>query len=107
MPNDPEAQHRMDQELTRLMTQVCDVRRQRNMLSPISRLPEEILAEIFTHGARDHHEHYRLPVDVSYVCHRWRIVALDCPTLWSYLVGASQRWTEELLARSKQTSLKI
>ncbi|KAF8125297.1 hypothetical protein EV363DRAFT_637378 [Boletus edulis] len=89
MPNDPEAQHRMDQELTRLMTQVCDVRRQRNMLSPISRLPEEILAEIFTHGARDHHEHYRLPVDVS------------------YLVGASQRWTEELLARSKQTSLKI
>ena len=46
-------------------------------------------------------------VNVSYVCRYWRDVALDCPTLWICQFVVSQRCTEELLARSKQTSLKI
>ncbi|KAF8557608.1 hypothetical protein OG21DRAFT_1505103 [Imleria badia] len=43
----------------------------------------------------------------SSVCRYWRGVALDCPTLWAYHFVVSLRWTEELLARSQQTSLKI
>ncbi|KAF8138978.1 hypothetical protein EV363DRAFT_554367 [Boletus edulis] len=46
-------------------------------------------------------------VNVSYVCRHWRNVALNCATLWSYLFITSRRWTEELLARSKQVSLKL
>ncbi|KAF8428850.1 hypothetical protein L210DRAFT_3117210 [Boletus edulis BED1] len=81
----------------------------------ISRLPIEILQDIFILCAQDHH--YRpglcstepVPswVNVSYVCRRWRNVALDCPTLWTYLFITSRRWTEQLLARSEQASLKI
>ncbi|KAF8437303.1 hypothetical protein L210DRAFT_3547457 [Boletus edulis BED1] len=46
-------------------------------------------------------------VNVSYVCRHWRNVALNCPTLWGYLFITSPSWTEELLARSKQASLKL
>ncbi|KAF8550389.1 hypothetical protein OG21DRAFT_419864 [Imleria badia] len=81
----------------------------------IFRLPTEILESIFIDCARDHHSKENdflgqpVPnwVNVSYVCRHWRNVALDCPTLWSYLFAISLRWTEELLARSKQAPLKL
>ncbi|KAF8123769.1 hypothetical protein EV363DRAFT_1355391 [Boletus edulis] len=86
----------------------------RNPYAFISRLPTETLQDIFIHCARDYHYHNLYPtksvpswVNVSYVCRHWRNVALDCPTLWSYLFIMSRRWTEVLLARSKQASLKI
>ncbi|KAF8123772.1 hypothetical protein EV363DRAFT_759135 [Boletus edulis] len=80
----------------------------------ISRLPTEILQDIFIHCARDYHYKHMCPtksvpswVNVSYVCRHWRNVTLESPTLWSYLFIMSRRWTEVLLARSKQASLKI
>ena len=82
--------------------------------SPIFRLPSEILAIIFIHRAREHYDYQQgnypfVPswVNVSYVCRRWRSVALDCPTLWTYHFVLSPRWTKELLARSRHASLKI
>ncbi|KAF8432452.1 hypothetical protein L210DRAFT_2842267 [Boletus edulis BED1] len=86
----------------------------RNPYPFISRLPTETLQDIFIHCTRDYHYQHLYPtkyvpswVNVSYVCRHWRNVALDCPTLWSYLFIVSRRWTEVLLARSKQASLKI
>lgn len=87
---------------------------QKNSFSSIHRLPVEILQSIFIHCARDHHiEDYGHPtltaptwVNVSYVCSHWRNTALDCPALWSYPFITSPRWTEELMARSKNASLK-
>ncbi|KAN0097008.1 hypothetical protein V8E55_001454 [Tylopilus felleus] len=80
-----------------------------------SRLPHEVLATIFIHCAHDYH--FGLTgcptrtapswVNVSYVCRYWRVVALSCPTLWTYVFITSQRWTEELLVRSEQASLKL
>jgi len=82
----------------------------------INTLPTEILEIIFIHCAFDYyhedHDQYttsRVPswVNVSYVSRHWRHVALNCPTLWTYLFITSPRWMEELLARSKQASLKL
>ncbi|KAF8138982.1 hypothetical protein EV363DRAFT_1315461 [Boletus edulis] len=82
----------------------------------IFRLPTEILEDIFIQCASDYHcEHNGssptsdVPswVNVSYVCHHWRHVALNCATIWTYVFITSSRWTEELLARSRQASLKI
>ncbi|KAF8123762.1 hypothetical protein EV363DRAFT_1587121 [Boletus edulis] len=95
-----------------------EVARQKSVLSNLhtsrNRLPTEALRDIFIHRARDYHYKHMCPtksvpswVNVSYVCRHWRNVALDCPTLWSYLFIMSRRWTEVLLARSKQASLKI
>ena len=83
-------------------------------LSPVSRLPPEVLATIFIHRAREHYDHQQgsspsAPswVNVSYVCRYWRSVALDCPTLWTYHFVVSPRWTKELLVRSREASLRI
>ena len=90
-----------------------------NPPSFISRLPNETLEAIFICGARDYHSKYlkyrvRLPtrtppswVNVSYVCRHWRNIALNRPTLWTYLFITSPRWTEELLSRSKQAPLRL
>ncbi|KAF8138946.1 hypothetical protein EV363DRAFT_1315253, partial [Boletus edulis] len=80
------------------------------------KLPNETLQDIFILCARDHYNEeseswYDLVppewINVSYVCRRWRDVALSCPTLWTYLSTMPPRWTIECLARSKQAPLKI
>ncbi|KAF8420965.1 hypothetical protein L210DRAFT_3573896, partial [Boletus edulis BED1] len=81
----------------------------------IFRLPNEILEVIFIQCASDYHcELFGRPtwaapswVNVSYVCHRWRNVALNCATIWTYVFITSQRWTDELLARSGQAVEKV
>ncbi|KAF8138969.1 hypothetical protein EV363DRAFT_554031 [Boletus edulis] len=106
---------RVDEEIDKQIRLLCDLQTQRNSFLLISRLPTETLAAIFICSARDYHSTQRgyptrtAPgwVNVSYVCRHWRNVALNCPTLWSYLFFTSRRWTEELLARSKQASLKL
>ena len=110
-----EVLRRIDEEMTRLMSSLYDLRFQRNTLLPISRPPTEILAEIFVRGARDHHHmSYCEPamgtpkwVNVSYVCRQWRDVALNCPTLWSHPFMGSPWCTKVLLARSGRVPLKI
>ena len=95
---------------------LCNLRTKRNSFLPVFRLPPELLATVFVHGARDHYEsdnggHFTpyIPawVNVSYVCRHWRNIALNSPALWAYHFNTSLRWTEELLLRSKQASLKI
>jgi len=80
----------------------------------INLLPTEILETIFILCASHHYLESpnptpRVPswVNVSYVIHHWRNVALNCPTLWTYLFVTSPRWMDELLARSKQASLTL
>ncbi|KAF8433049.1 hypothetical protein L210DRAFT_3763759 [Boletus edulis BED1] len=109
-----QARH-VNEEIAKQIRFLCDLQTQRNSCSLISRFPTEILAAIFICSARDYHNtHTGYPtqtapdwVNVSYVCRHWRNVALNCATLWSYLFITSRRWTEELLARSKQASLKL
>ena len=110
-----EAQACIDEEITKQILSLCNLHTRRNTFSLISRLPTETLATIFIHCAHDYHcedlGHFTRTVpdwvNVSYVCRQWRNVTLNCPTLWSYIFMTSQRWTEELLARSKQASLKL
>ncbi|KAF8550226.1 hypothetical protein OG21DRAFT_445625 [Imleria badia] len=108
------AQARIDDEINRLLSSVHDLRTRRNTFSPIARLPTETLASIFVLCAYDYHNNrhsvaFGVPswVNISYVCRRWRDVALNYPTLWTYLFVASKRWTDVLLARSRQAPLKL
>ncbi|KAF8555391.1 hypothetical protein OG21DRAFT_913670 [Imleria badia] len=108
----------MDEEST-INSALSNLEIQRNSVCFISRLPTETLEEVFIHGPCDYYgacygedEGLVIPrppswVNVSYVCRHWRSVALNCATLWTYLFITSSRWTEELLARSKQAPLKL
>ena len=86
-----------------------------NSHSFIFRLPTEILESTFIDCARDYYNEDSGPrtptvppwVNVSYICRHWRNVALNCPALWSYLFVTSERWTKELLTRSKEAPLKL
>ena len=112
-----EEKARMEAEIHQKKTFVSRLRaRKSNPLLPIFRLPPETLAIIFIHGACDYYYKNRparrtscIPswVNVSYVCSHWRNIALNFPSLWIYHFNLSLRWTEELLLRSKQASLKI
>ncbi|EIM81723.1 uncharacterized protein STEHIDRAFT_171993 [Stereum hirsutum FP-91666 SS1] len=91
--------------------------------SPIHKLPVEILTRCFMELAKDNPPHVtknllhpdgiRIEVHygwliATYVCHRWRSVALNAASLWAtptWVLGA--RWSEEMLARSKTAPLTI
>ncbi|KAF9238626.1 hypothetical protein BU15DRAFT_62365 [Melanogaster broomeanus] len=45
--------------------------------------------------------------NVSYICRHWRDVALNTPSLWSFLFVSPPRWTKELLSRTKMLPLII
>jgi hypothetical protein len=112
-----EAQARVDEEILTRHLPVCTLRTQRNALSPISRLPDELLVDVFIHNAQEYYGSSKrlawappsVPpwVNVSYVCHHWRTIALNCPILWTYLFFASRTWLAELLARSKMAPLRV
>ena len=84
-------------------------------LSPVSRLPPELLSAIFLECAHQWRSKHRLTyatkvphwIDVTYVCQYWRDVALDCAGLWTHLFFVSSRWMDELLRRSKSAPLII
>ena len=105
----------IEEQIHKHLTLASNFRTQRNSYFPVFRLAPELLANIFILGVQDYyHENddhltFRVPswVNVSYVCHHWRNVALNCPTLWTYHFTVSLPWTEELLVRSRQASLKI
>ncbi|KAF9232492.1 hypothetical protein BU15DRAFT_81179 [Melanogaster broomeanus] len=94
---------------------ICALLTQRNALSPVSRLPPDVLATIFLYQA---YSFYRDPrysgtwgappwANVSYICRHWRDVALNTSFLWSFLFVSTPRWTEELLSRTTMLPLRI
>jgi F-box-like len=98
--------------------------RQETQLSPISRIPEEVLAEIFLWCAQSpwtatttdlsqvHFHHGRGTwtewTVVSHVCRHWRAVALEFPELWSRINARMPvRWMEAMIERSKDVPISI
>ena len=64
------------------------------LLSPIRRLPDELLSEIFIHCLPDQrkmdakHDSFRIgeaPLLLGSVCGRWRVVSLATQELWSFV----------------------
>ena len=78
----------------------------RNELSPISRLPVEILCKIFKFCE----SRVRMPefwTNYSQVSQQWRSSALSAPELWTNIPLEYPRWAQEMLIRSKKANLTI
>ena len=81
--------------------------RHRNTLAPVSSLPPEVIAAIFSF--------LRLPAASllggrpEHVCHQWREIALHEPLLWSRIdfTDLSLAGTAEILARAKRVPLHL
>ncbi|KAF9241051.1 hypothetical protein BU15DRAFT_45227, partial [Melanogaster broomeanus] len=110
-----EARTRVDDEVALLKLPICALLTQRNALSPVSRLPHEILATIFLYQAYSFYQDPRYSgtwgappwANVSYICRHWRDVALNTSSLWSFLFVSPPRWTKELLSRTNMLPLRI
>ncbi|KAH8078075.1 hypothetical protein BXZ70DRAFT_690340 [Cristinia sonorae] len=100
-----------------LLVSVAQQKRALNAALPISRLPPEILVEIFIHCQDDRvcrSGSFRASwLSVTWVCHHWRKLALGTPLLWSKVyISRSHKFRDPeafptYLARSKQVPLEI
>ena len=83
------------------------------VISPISRVPAELLMEIFTHVPRMEFEESLLAptadvplqptwMSIAQVCRRWRAIVANFKDFWVYIpLQTSAYWAEVSLARSR------
>jgi len=102
----------IDHEIKVLEDTLQSSKRRRNALVPISRLPPETLAMIFSFlssSAFDEDADYLKWLHATHVCHQWRETALNYPHLWSHINFAKLRpaGIAEILARAKMAHLHL
>ncbi|KDQ52215.1 hypothetical protein JAAARDRAFT_485411 [Jaapia argillacea MUCL 33604] len=80
-----------------------------NTFAPVSRLPPELLVEVFVLCTRGYcHPSADLDwIKVTHVCHNWRQVALRAAHLWTRLPIGNERWVIEMLLRSNNAPLVV
>ncbi|KAJ7926201.1 hypothetical protein B0H13DRAFT_1470188, partial [Mycena leptocephala] len=86
-----EALQAMLSDRTKLQTYVDGCR---STVSPIRRLPPEILCEIFASFSSPTEYKSEL-LQISHVCVRWRSLVMDTPRLWSNIAIDASMWTPE------------
>lgn len=92
-------------------TAIRDLKSSLNTLPPISKLPPEVLREIFF----QHKALYVFPEkgattwqSVSHVCRYWRLLALQCSSLWTSIrLSDKDKCIDEFLVRSNQLPLSV
>lgn len=93
---------------------ILDLKSRLNTLTPICRLPPELLSEILVYGTMQAYDSTG-PLNtggfawirLAHVCRHFRAVALNTPRFWSYLQITKGGTFAELVARSKNAPLHI
>jgi hypothetical protein len=106
----------IDTEIKSLEESIRALRHRRNALAPISFLPTEIFASVFSilrlssppllaSGKQDHLAWLR----VTHVCHQWREIALNDPLFWNHINfnNISLAGVAEMLVRAKEAPLHL
>ncbi|KAI0044991.1 hypothetical protein FA95DRAFT_183472 [Auriscalpium vulgare] len=108
-----------DDEALALLHTLQSLRSHRNAHTPISRLPPELLAQIFSlcadadRIAADYVDEHDTPeshasslMAITHVCHAWRALALDCPFLWSFVdFTLGEARASEIVRRARSAPL--
>ena len=103
-------QQAIDLEIKSLEESLRTLKLRRNALSPISSLPPEVFAAIFSFLCIPQKPYrYLARLHVSHVCHQWREIALHQPLLWNHVDFATFSWAgaTEMLVRSKSVPLYL
>ncbi|KDR84184.1 hypothetical protein GALMADRAFT_236883 [Galerina marginata CBS 339.88] len=117
------AQKLIDEEISRLSEEIKALSSRRNELSPIFRLPPEVICKIFEYVQdalaqepdpnEEEQTGYSNPhrwIKVTHVCRRWMETALSDPSLWSDVVintHHGRRWDRESFLRAKDSRLSV
>ncbi|KAJ3532460.1 hypothetical protein NMY22_g7732 [Coprinellus aureogranulatus] len=89
-----EAQQRIDAQIALLESELLELKRQRNELSPVSTIPSEVLCQILSLATtREQPDDFGAPLEklredrcIETLCHVsrvWRLCSLGCPSLWA------------------------
>ena len=103
-------QQAIDLEIKSLEESLRTLKLRRNALSPISSLPPEVFAAIFSFLCIPQKPYrYLARLHVSHVCHQWREIALHQPLLWNHVDFATLSWAgaTEMLVRSNSVPLYL
>ncbi|KAF8647498.1 hypothetical protein AX16_006703 [Volvariella volvacea WC 439] len=113
----------IDEEIARSYERIRHLRALRNTLVPVARLPDELLLKIiFAH--RSQHEADIVQqfgddeyfptlsyswLSITHVCHHWRMVALECPNLWTkmYIRNNHSNWLDDFIQRSQSAPISL
>jgi F-box-like len=95
-----------------ILALIAALRSRRNALAPVSRLPPEVLAAVFSIlslSTWDKETGYLEWTCVVRVCHRWRETALNYPPLWSHInfTKLTPVAMVEILSRAKMAPLHL
>ena len=106
------AQTDIDGEIQRLNDLICSLKSRRNSLCSVSRLPTEVLSEIFLDLAEQLQVQDRFKVDfkwisVAHVCRLWRHIAFQRGRLWSRIDMTTPDLTAAFVDRSNGAPLAI
>jgi F-box-like len=96
----------IDRNIACLEVRIRALKSRRNELSPISRLPVEILCNIFSFIDDYGYLKPKSWTNFSRVSQHWRSSALSAPELWAMPLR-HYRWAQEMLIRSKMAKLTI
>ncbi|KAF5320091.1 hypothetical protein D9611_010318 [Ephemerocybe angulata] len=107
--NIPAEEHRtlIQRRVEELKDEICALNSLHNSLSPINRLPPEVLSDIIIQGSSESRKEGVLWIRLSHICKRWREVALDCAALWSDISFLKPALTSVMLSRTKSTPLTV
>ena len=101
----------IDDEINSWEESTRALRSRRNILAPISRLPPETLATIFSFLSPSWNKEagYSAWMSVVHVCRRWRETALNHPRLWSHInfTNLTPSGVAGMLARAKESPLHL
>ena len=98
------------QEILKHVDAICKIKsRMNDTISPISRLPPEVLRQIFLQYAGLHSVTERTAAckSITHVCRNWRILAIDCSMLWTSVFLSGDDSFKEIATRSKHQSLCV
>jgi hypothetical protein len=106
----------IDDEIRSFEESILALRRRRNALAPISCLPPEVFATIFSFVRRspdclilaEEPDHLAC-LRISHVCHQWREIVLSQPLLWDDLdfTTVTSAGAAEILARARSVPLDL
>jgi hypothetical protein len=102
----------IDYDIEVLEQSILALKHRRNAVVPISRLPPEGLAIVFSFLSPpecDEEVYYQTLIRATHVCRYWRETALNYPTLWSHidLFKLRQAGIAEILVRARMVPLHL
>ncbi|KAG1876639.1 hypothetical protein DFJ58DRAFT_740861 [Suillus subalutaceus] len=109
----------IDKDIAALFASLSALRSRRNALASIFSLPPEVLVNIFIYFVEEGNFKIYTGIPrrggapilmiVTHVCRHWRQVALECPSLWTFIDidCLSAPWVPIMLERSKKAALVV